>query len=84
MTRREPDVEMTARVKAKEVRFECVPEVELRAYSNVPATAEHSSERDNLPDSVEAGVTCRDIEVRWRLAAHLEVLGDEQSAQRRR
>jgi hypothetical protein len=69
---REPDVEMAASVRAEEVRFECEPEVRIRAYSDSPATAEHVSERENLPDEVEPGVTYRDVTVRWRLAARLE------------
>lgn len=69
---REPDVEMSAKVRAKELRFEYKPEVRIGAYANSPADAEHVSERHNLPDDVEPGVTYRDIEVRWRLAARLE------------
>jgi hypothetical protein len=30
------------------------------------------SERENLPDEVEPGVTYEDIDVRWRLWARLE------------
>jgi hypothetical protein len=69
---REPDVEISAAVRAKEVRFECKPEVEVRAYSDLPAEAESASERENLPDELEPGVTYRDFAVRWRLAARLE------------
>ena len=43
---REPDVEIAAAARADEVRFECKPEVRVRAYSNVPASAESVSERD--------------------------------------
>jgi hypothetical protein len=68
---REPDVEMAASVRADEVRFECKPEVRVRAYSNAPATAESISERDNLPDEIEPGVTYRNFSVRWRLSARL-------------
>ena len=63
---------MSARVRAKEVRFESKPEVELGAHANAPASAELTSERENLPDEVETGVTYRDVAVRWRLAARLE------------
>jgi hypothetical protein len=69
---REPDVEMAASVRADEVRFECKPEVRVGAYANAPATAESVSERENLPDEIEPGVTYRDISVRWRLAARLD------------
>jgi hypothetical protein len=69
---REPDVEMSAKVRAKELRFECKPEVRIGAYADSSASAEHVSERHNLPDEVEPGVTYRDVEVGWRLAARLE------------
>jgi hypothetical protein len=67
----EPDVEIAARVRADEVRFECRPEVRVRAYAGSPATAELVSERDNLPDEVEPGVTYTDVAIPWRLAARL-------------
>jgi hypothetical protein len=72
MSDREPDVEMAARVRAAELRFECKPRVELDAHANAPAAVEHTSERDNLPDEVEPGKTYRNVEVRWRLAASLD------------
>ena len=69
---REPDLEIAASVRADEVRFECKPEVRVSAYSNTPATAESVSERDNLPDEVQPGVTYRDISVRWRASVRLD------------
>jgi hypothetical protein len=68
---REPDVEMTVSLRADEVRFECKPEVEVVAHADTPATAESESERENLPDELEAGVTYRDVAVRWRVAARM-------------
>jgi hypothetical protein len=72
VTDREPDVEMSAAVRAKELRFECKPEVEIGAHADSPASAESVSERENLPEELEPGVTYRDIAVRWRLSARLE------------
>jgi hypothetical protein len=69
---REPDVEISAAVRAEELRFECKPDVDVRAYADSPASAESSSERENVPDELEPGVTYRDLAVRWRLAARLE------------
>jgi hypothetical protein len=69
---REPDVEIAARARADEVRFACKPEVRVRAYADAPATAESISERENLPDQVQPGVTYRNVSVRWRLAARLD------------
>jgi hypothetical protein len=68
---REPDVEITASVRADELRFECKPQVRVRAYANAPAEAESISERENLPDELEPGTTYRNFAVRWRLAARL-------------
>ena len=64
MTGREPDVEIAAIVRADELRFECKPEVLVRAAESVSA-------RENLPDEVEPGVTYRDIAISWRVAARL-------------
>jgi hypothetical protein len=72
VTGREPDVEISASVRAEELRFECVPEVEVGAYADSPASAYSVSERENLPDEVQPGVTYRDLAVRWRLAARLD------------
>jgi hypothetical protein len=69
---REPDVEIAAAVRAEELRFECKPEVSVSAYADSPAVAESGSERENLPDELEEGVTYRDFGVRWRLAARLK------------
>lgn len=69
---REPDVEIATRARADEVRFACKPEVRVRAYADAPATAESISERENLPDQVQPGVTYRNVSVRWRLAARLD------------
>jgi len=64
-------VEIAASVRADEVRFECKPDVEVGAYADTPASAESISERENLPDELEPGVTYRDVAIRWRLAARL-------------
>jgi hypothetical protein len=72
MSDRPPDVEIAARVRAAELRFECKPRVELGGHANTQARLIHESERDNLPDEVEPGETYRDVEVRWRLAARLD------------
>jgi hypothetical protein len=68
---REPDVEIAALVRADELRFECTPRVDVRVHADSPADAERVSDRENLPDEVEPGVTYRDIAVSWRVAARL-------------
>jgi hypothetical protein len=69
---REPDVEMAVRVRADEVRFECKPDVRVTAHASQPAVAECTSERKNLPDELEPGVTYRSFAVRWRAAARFK------------
>lgn len=72
MSGREPDVEMRAAVKAKELRFEVIPQVEVTAHGDSPYTAESTSERENLPDGdLEPRATYRDFAVRWRATARL-------------
>ena len=71
MTHREPDVEIAAAIRADEVRFECKPEVHVVGYADAPAVAESVSERENLPDELEPGVTYRNFAIRWRAAARL-------------
>ncbi len=67
-----PDLEMAAAVRAREVRFECIPEVRVVAYADMPTSAEQVFERKNLPDQLEPGVTYRDFEVSWRVSARLD------------
>ena len=64
--RERPDVEMGAVVKAKSLRFKRVPETDVDVPGDRTADAESGSERENLPDEVEPGVTYRDVRVRWR------------------
>ena len=67
----DPDVEMGARVKAKRLRFKRVPETEVQFAGEPDHESESGSERKNLPEQVEPGVTYRDVEVRWRAAAKI-------------
>jgi hypothetical protein len=70
---RPADVEISARVSAESLRFEGRPEVSVRVAGDhridgePPAKARSSSgsERENLPEPVEADVTYRDAKVRW-------------------
>jgi hypothetical protein len=56
-----PDIELTADVKVRELRFEEVPETEVHP----PA----QTKRENLPEEVEPGVTYRNPRVRLRIAS---------------
>jgi hypothetical protein len=68
---RPADIEIGARVKAKKLRFRRVPETEVRTSDG----SRPRSERKNLPDEVEPGVTYRDVEVTW----HTEARGGDES-----
>jgi hypothetical protein len=72
MTEREPDIEIRASARGRELRFECKPEAQVTAHSNTPARAETASERHNLPGEIEPGVTYRDFRVRWRASVRLK------------
>jgi hypothetical protein len=61
-----PDIEFTANVKARELRFDEVPDTEVHP----PA----QTERENLPEKVQpvhAGITFRDVSVEVRIANEL-------------
>ena len=65
------DVEVFTSVRADELRFESVPKTDV-SFEGEPAERSSSkTERDNLPDEVEAGVTYRDIGVRWRARSRI-------------
>jgi hypothetical protein len=72
MTDRKPDVEISASVRAKELRFERKPEVEIDIFGEPAVSGGSVTERENLPDELEPSKTYRDFSVRWRLAARLE------------
>lgn len=66
-----PDIEFTADVKAKELRFEEVPETEVRFTGHPERESASGTDRENLPDEVVPGVTYRDPKVRLRIASAL-------------
>jgi hypothetical protein len=80
----EPDVEIGAAARAKRLRFKRKPRVEVntradvevdpqlaRELEDVEGDGGSNTERENLPDEVEPGVTYRDVRVRWRAAARI-------------
>lgn len=69
---REPDLEIAASVRADELRFECQPRVRVVVYADSPTFARSGSERENLPDQLEPGVTYRNAAVRWWVSARLD------------
>jgi hypothetical protein len=81
----EPDVEIGAAARANRLRFKRKPRVEVNTHAESDIDPELAremdriegeggshSERENLPDEVEPGVTYRDVRVRWHAAARLK------------
>jgi hypothetical protein len=78
--KREPDVEIATRVRARELRFEAKPEVDVVVYSDSPAEGGTEGERRGLPEQVQPGITYRDVAVRWRATARLKDPADDPEA----
>jgi hypothetical protein len=81
------DVEIGASVKAKRLRFRERPTTKVELHGEVHAPegpgelqTTSGSERQNLPDEIEPGVTYRDVRVRWRAAARLDEPGASNDA----
>lgn len=62
---------MLARVRADALRFAEAPETEVRFFGEPGHESASGSDRTNLPDQVEPGVTYRNITVDYRLASRL-------------
>ena len=70
---RRPDVLIVATVTAAELRFESEPQARLRVNGcDLPAAA-YVTERTNLPDPVQPGVTYRDVRVGIEIRGWLNV-----------
>jgi hypothetical protein len=68
---REPDIDLGANVRADKLRFEREPEAEVGFSGDPDAETASDTERENIPEEVEPGVTYRDVRVRWRATARL-------------
>jgi hypothetical protein len=69
----QPDIEIGALVKAKRLRFNKKPEVEIRFEGEPDVDSLSGSKRKNLSETVEPGKTYRDVLVGWRAAARLDL-----------
>lgn len=83
------DVEIGASVKAKRLRFREKPKTQVELHGELHESGgdgeletSSGSERKNLPDEVEPGITYRDVHVRWRAAARLREPGSPEDVQR--
>lgn len=63
------DLAITARVTARELRFEKVPNTKVEFPGKPRRDTVWQTERENLPDEVRPGVTYRDIGIRLRITS---------------
>jgi hypothetical protein len=77
---RPPDIEIGARATARKLRFRRKPETKVeieggtrvrsdQGIEEIELESESGSERRNLPEEVEPGVTYRDVEIGWAARA---------------
>jgi len=65
------DVELFTSVHADELRFGRVPETKLTFEGEPAERSSSKTERENLPEDVDAGVTYRDATVRWEVRSRI-------------
>jgi pyruvate/2-oxoglutarate dehydrogenase complex dihydrolipoamide acyltransferase (E2) component len=66
-----PDIDFSANVKARELRFEEEPQTEVRFWGSPKRNSVSLNERKNLPEKVRQGVTYRDVSVHSHIASEL-------------
>ncbi|MDQ3633208.1 MAG: hypothetical protein M3405_01695 [Acidobacteriota bacterium] len=74
------DVSITGGVTAKELKFEIVPETDVKFSGTHERRTEWSSERTNLPETVQPNVIYRNIGIRLKIVsvfADIERIVDE-------
>lgn len=69
---RNEDLGVNAEVEMSELRFERVPEPEVRFWGNTRRNSVWGSRRDNLPEEVKRGVVYSDAGVRLRIASEID------------
>ena len=70
---RNPDIALDADVKMRELRFEKVPDPEVRFRGNTERNSVWKSRRVNLPEEVQKDVVYHDAGIKLRIAT--EVVG---------
>ncbi|MBF8189336.1 hypothetical protein ITP53_27105 [Nonomuraea sp. K274] len=66
-----PDVEISASVKARELRFHERPDVAVHRVAEPDGESASGSDRTNLPDQVATHITYRDISLDFRVVSQL-------------
>ena len=72
-----PDIDFSASVKARELRFEEEPQTEVRFWGHPERNSVSVNERKNLPEEVRQGVTYHNISIRSRIASELAAPEEE-------
>jgi hypothetical protein len=65
------DIEVFTSVRADELRFGQVPETKVWFEGEPAESSSSKTERENLPEEVEPGVTYRDVKVRWQARSRI-------------
>jgi hypothetical protein len=68
---RNPDIAIDAVVEMRELRFEKVPDPEVRFRGNTERNSVWTSRRTNLPDEVQEDVVYRDAGITLRIATEI-------------
>ena len=63
------DIAITARVRARELRFEVVPTPTVEFPCKPNCATSWEAERENLPTPVQPGVTYRDVGIRLKITS---------------
>ena len=71
-------------MKADELRFDEVPDTDVRFFGEPEHESASGSDRENLPEKVEPGVTYRDVKVDYRLATRVRAADDRSQRPRER
>ncbi|HZN88549.1 MAG TPA: hypothetical protein VFB44_06225 [Thermoleophilaceae bacterium] len=68
---RQPDIEIVARVRADELRFDAEPEVEVRFPGSGKRESRQVTQRKNIDKPIEPGTTYRRVFVATRISTRL-------------
>jgi hypothetical protein len=66
-----PEINFTATVEARELRFDKVPETKVQFWGHPELHSVSGTERKNLPEEVSQGVRYRNVSVQLRIASEL-------------
>jgi hypothetical protein len=68
---RDPDIAIDAEVRMRELRFEKVPDPEVRFRGNTERNSVWTSRRVNLPEEVQEDIVYHDAGIKLRIATEV-------------